>query len=72
MAGILYASIAVQSVAALVIVPQTPRLLLFSGAVFLAGLLFFRHQADRGVRRLLWLQRKRAQQEARRAARGGA
>jgi uncharacterized membrane protein YfcA len=54
-AAILYASIVVQSIAALVIVPQTPALLAFSGAVFLTGLVFFRQQANRGVRRLQWL-----------------
>ncbi len=54
-ASILYASILIQSVAALLIVPQTGRLLLFSGAIFTAGILFFRHMANRGVRRLDWL-----------------
>lgn len=54
-AGILYFSIAAQSVAALLIVPQTSKLLLFSGAVFTTGILFFRHMANRGVRRLEWL-----------------
>lgn len=53
--SLLYASIAIQSVAALIIIPQTPKLLLFAGAVFAAGILFFRSMANRGVRRLAWL-----------------
>ncbi len=53
--GLLYASIAIQSVAALLIVPQSARLLLFSGVVFACGMLFFRSMANRGVRRLAWL-----------------
>ncbi len=44
--------------AAFLIVPQTPKLLLFSGAVFLGGLLFFRRMANRGVRRLSWLEQE--------------
>lgn len=54
-AAILYSSIALQSVAALAIVPQTPRLLAFSAGIFALGLLFFRRMANRGVRRLHWL-----------------
>jgi len=54
-AGLLYASIAAQFVAALLIVPMTPALVAFSAAVFLAGLTFFRWMANRGVRRLEWL-----------------
>ena len=54
-ATILYSSILVQSVAAFAIVPQTPRLLGFTGAIFVLGLLFFRRLANRGVRRLSWL-----------------
>jgi uncharacterized membrane protein YfcA len=53
--SLLYASIAIQSVAALLIIPQTPKLLLFSGAVFACGILFFRVMANHGVRRLAWL-----------------
>ncbi|MEM8709627.1 MAG: sulfite exporter TauE/SafE family protein [Planctomycetota bacterium] len=54
-ANLLYASIAIQFVAALLIVPQTPRLMLFTSATFLAGVAGFRHMANRGVRRLEWL-----------------
>lgn len=54
-AAILYTSISIQSVAALLIVPQSTKLLGFSLAIFLVGILFFRHMANRGVRRLNWL-----------------
>lgn len=54
-ASILYASIAIQSVAALIIIPQSPKLIAFSTGVFLMGILFFHHMAKRGVRRLSWL-----------------
>ncbi len=54
-ARLLYASIAIQFVAAIVIVPQTPKLIAFSAATFTAGVLAFRHMANRGVRRLEWL-----------------
>ncbi|MCB9916356.1 MAG: sulfite exporter TauE/SafE family protein [Planctomycetes bacterium] len=53
--GLLYASILIQSVAALLIVPQSAALLAFSATVLFLGLLFFRSMADRGVRRLAWL-----------------
>ncbi|MFT7679379.1 MAG: hypothetical protein ACI8QC_003380 [Planctomycetota bacterium] len=39
--------------AALVIVPQSPKLVLFS--VFAIGIVFFWRMAKRGVRRLSWL-----------------
>lgn len=52
---LLYASILAQFVAALWIIPFTPPLALFSTAVFLSGLAFFRWMANRGVRRLEWL-----------------
>lgn len=55
-AGILYISIAIQSVAALIIIDQTPQLLGFSALVFTGGILFFRRMANRGVRRLSWLE----------------
>jgi hypothetical protein len=54
-AGLLYTCIAAQSVAAFFVVPLSAPLLAFSSGVFLAGLLFFRHQANRGVRRLRWV-----------------
>jgi hypothetical protein len=54
-ASILYGSIVAQSVAAFSIVPQTPLLLAFSAGVFVTGILFFWHMANRGVRRLDWL-----------------
>ncbi len=47
-----------QSVAALLIVPQTPKLIGFSGLVFGGGILFFRRMANRGVRRLSWLEQE--------------
>jgi len=54
-AGLLYASILAQFVAALVIVPMTAGLVAFSAAIFVSGLSFFRWMANRGVRRLEWL-----------------
>lgn len=54
-ARLLYASIAIQFVAALIIVPQTATLLGFSLAVLLLGIFFFERMASRGVRRLGWL-----------------
>jgi len=53
--GLLYVAIAIQTVAAAFIVPLTAGLLAFTGAVFLAGSVFFRWMASRGVRRLEWL-----------------
>lgn len=55
-ARLLYASIAIQFVAALLIVPQTPALVGFSLAVLLLGVFFFDRMARRGVRRLEWLE----------------
>jgi uncharacterized membrane protein YfcA len=55
---LLYASIAIQFVAAMVIIPMTPRLIAFSLTIFLLGLAFFRWMANRGVRRLDWLTRE--------------
>ncbi len=57
-ARLLYASIAIQFVAALLIVPQTPRLAVFTVGTFTAGVLAFRHMANRGVRRLEWLKKE--------------
>ncbi|MCP3917454.1 MAG: sulfite exporter TauE/SafE family protein [bacterium] len=54
-AKLLYASIVIQFFAAILIVPMTPQLVGFSVLVFVAGLLFFRWMANRGVRRLGWL-----------------
>jgi len=54
-ARLLYASIAVQFVAALIIVPQTATLLAFSAGVLGLGVFFFDRMASRGVRRLIWL-----------------
>jgi len=54
-AGILYVSIAIQFVAGLAIIPQSAPLLLYSTAVFAAGLLLFSRMAAGGVRRLAWL-----------------
>lgn len=54
-AGFLYCSIAVQFVAAILIIPMTPTLVGFSAAVFVFGLLCFRWMANHGVRRLEWL-----------------
>jgi uncharacterized membrane protein YfcA len=53
--SILYGSIGVQFVAALLIVPMTARLVAFSAAIFLGGLGLFRWMAYRGVARLEWL-----------------
>jgi uncharacterized membrane protein YfcA len=53
--GLLYTAIAIQTVAALLIVPLTVGLIAFSAAVFASGTLFFRWMAARGVRRLEWL-----------------
>jgi uncharacterized membrane protein YfcA len=52
---LLYASIAIQFVAALVIIPMNTKLVAFSSVIFVGGLLFFRWMANRGVRRLQWL-----------------
>lgn len=54
-ARLLYVSIGLQFVAAILIIPMTTALAGFSVAVFLVGLLLFRLMADRGVRRLEWL-----------------
>ena len=54
-AGLLYVSIGIQFVAALIIVPMTTKLVLFSASIFITGMLFFRWMANRGVRRLEWL-----------------
>jgi uncharacterized membrane protein YfcA len=54
-AGLLYLSIGAQFIAAVLIVPLTPALVVFSLAIFLGGLSFFRWMANRGVRRLEWL-----------------
>lgn len=58
-AGLLYTAIAVQFVAALFVVPQTPTLATFSVVVFGAGVLAFRWMANHGVRRLEWLAERR-------------
>lgn len=52
--GILYTSILVQFVSALVIIPMTVPLAAFSVAVLSAGILFFRWMANQGVRRMEW------------------
>jgi uncharacterized membrane protein YfcA len=52
--AILYASILVQFVGALVIVPMTAPLAVFSVTVLSAGVLFFRWMANQGVRRMEW------------------
>lgn len=54
-AGILYTSIAIQFISALIIVPMTPRLIGFSVAIFAVGIGLFRWMASRGVKRLEWL-----------------
>ncbi len=54
-ANLLYASIAIQFVAALIIVPQNAQLATFTALTFVAGVAGFRHMANRGVRRLEWL-----------------
>jgi hypothetical protein len=54
-AAILYVSIIVQFVTALIIVEQTTTLALFSLGIFTAGLLLFHQMARGGVRRLNWL-----------------
>ena len=54
-ANLLYASIAIQFIAAVIIVPQSPKLTIFTVVTFLAGVAAFRHMANRGVRRLEWL-----------------
>lgn len=54
-ATLLYVSIGVQFVAALVIIPQTVDLIAFSTLIFVAGLLLFREMARKGVKRLEWL-----------------
>ncbi len=53
--GLLYVSIGIQFVAALLIVPLDAALVGFSLGVFGAGMLLFRWMANRGVRRLTWL-----------------
>lgn len=57
-ARILYVSIAIQFVAAIIIVPQDLRLAAFSTAIFAFGVTMFRSMANRGVRRLEWLASK--------------
>lgn len=54
-ANLLYLSIAIQFVAAILIVPQSMKLTAFTVATFCAGVAAFRHMANRGVRRLEWL-----------------
>ncbi len=54
-AAILYFSIAVQFVAALIILPLTPKLIAFATVVFALGLLLFYRMSKRGIRRLEWL-----------------
>lgn len=54
-AGILYVSIAIQFVAGLLIIPQSPKLLGYASLVFLLGLLLFHRMAAGGVKRLEWL-----------------
>lgn len=54
-AMLLYVSIGVQFVSALLIIPMTTQLVGFSAAIFVAGSLLFRWMAARGVRRLEWL-----------------
>ena len=51
-ARFLYASIFVQFLAALIIVPQTASLLLFTGAVFAGGSLLFAGMSSAGAHRL--------------------
>lgn len=51
-AGFLYLSISVQFLAALLIVPQSAALLLFSGATVLSGIVLFRVMAHAGARRV--------------------
>ncbi len=60
---LLYISIAIQFVAALIIIPMNPRLVVFSIGVFTAGCLLFRWMANRGVRRLDWLAQGAAQSD---------
>lgn len=54
-AAILYFSIAVQFIAALIILPLTPKLIAFASLVFGLGLLLFYRMSKRGIRRLEWL-----------------
>jgi uncharacterized membrane protein YfcA len=54
-ASILYFSIAVQFIAALIILPLTPKLIAFATIVFSLGLLLFYRMSKRGIRRLEWL-----------------
>ncbi len=54
-ARLLYGSILIQFVAALLIIPQSPRLVAFSTATFSLGVLGFWYMARKGVRRLEWL-----------------
>ena len=54
-AWLLYASIAIQFVAAVVIIPMNPWLVAFSATVFGIGMLLFHWMASRGGRRLEWL-----------------
>lgn len=56
-AGFLYISIAVQFIAALLIIPITSNLLLFCGATVLSGILFFRGMSSYGKLRLERLRR---------------
>ena len=54
-ARLLYGSIFIQFIAALLIIPQSPRLVAFSTATFSLGVLGFWYMARKGVRRLEWL-----------------
>jgi uncharacterized protein len=54
-ASILYVSIAIQFVAGLFIIEQTPFLLAYSAGIFLVGLFLFHRMAAGGVKRLAWL-----------------
>ena len=54
-AAILYFSIAVQFVAALIILPLTPKLVTFAVIVFSLGLLLFYRMSKLGIRRMEWL-----------------
>ena len=65
-AGLLYASIGIQFVAALIIIPMSPGLVAFSTAIFVAGTMLFRWMANRGVRRLEWLASKGYSDDAQR------
>ncbi|MDG1984894.1 MAG: sulfite exporter TauE/SafE family protein [Planctomycetota bacterium] len=54
-ARLLYGSIFIQFIAAVLIIPQSPRLVGFSVATFSLGVLGFWYMARKGVRRLEWL-----------------